>query len=123
MLNRVHNAHYWTKNLTAGIAFYEGVLGLDLRKREGDDWAEFDVAGTTIALHGTREGHAPPTEGATVVFEVADLDAAVRAMQDRGVRLAGEIFDVPGTGRFVSIRDPDGNVLQLFEPGGAGDEE
>jgi predicted enzyme related to lactoylglutathione lyase len=123
MLNRVHNAHYWTKDLSAGIAFYRDVLGLDLRLREGDDWAEFDVGGTTIALHGTREGHAPPTEGATVVFEVRDLEAAIRAMHDRGLALEGEVFDVPGTGRFVSLRDPDGNLLQMFEPGGAGDEE
>jgi predicted enzyme related to lactoylglutathione lyase len=119
MLKRVHNAHYWTRQMDAGVAFYRDVLGLPLVARHGDDWAEFDVGGVRIALHGTREGHAPPTEGATVVFEVEDLDATIARLRERGVPLVGEVVDVPGTGRFVSFRDPDGNLLQALEPGSA----
>jgi predicted enzyme related to lactoylglutathione lyase len=88
--------------------------------RSGDDWAEFDAGGTTVALHGTYEGHAPPTDGATVVFEVDDLEGEMRALSSRGVAFEGEVNDVPGYGRFVSFRDPDGNLLQMFESGASG---
>lgn len=114
MLRRVDNAHYWITNMDQAIAFYRDILGLDLKIRAGDDWAEFDVGGTIVALHGTRPGHAPPQGGATVVFDVEDLDATVRAMQLRGVRFEGEINEAPN-GRFHSFRDPEGNLIQIFE--------
>jgi len=116
MLKRVNNTHYWTKDMDAGVAYYRDVLGLTFRMRAGDDWAEFDAGGTTIALHGNREGHPPPTDGATVVFECDDLDVTMRALSERGVAFEGEVSDVPGYGRFVSFRDPSGNMLQVFEP-------
>lgn len=115
MLKRIDNAHYWTKDMDGSIGFYRDVLGLNLRTRMGEDWAEFDVAGTTVALHGTREGHAPPQEGATIVFEVDDLESTMNALRGKDVSFEGEVNDVPGYGRFVSFRDPDGNLLQIFE--------
>ena len=120
MFKRVSNVHYWTKALDASVAFYRDVLGLGFVMRSGDDWAEFDAGGTTVALHGTYEGHAPPTDGATVVFEVDDLEGEMRSLGGRGVAFEGEVNEVPGYGRFVSFRDPDGNLLQMFQRG-AGD--
>ena len=115
MIIGVHNAHYWSADIDAAIAFYRDVLGLDLRARYGDDWAEFDAGGTTIALHGSR-GVTPPQAGATVVFTVADLDAAMRSLGVRGVAFEGEVTEVPDGGRFASFRDPAGNLVQIFEP-------
>lgn len=115
MLRRVDNAHYWTKDMESSVAFYRDVLGLDLKMQMGEDWAEFDVAGTTIALHGTREGHAPPQGGATIVFDVDELDRAMNALRGKGVAFEGQVAEVPGYGRFVSFRDPEGNLLQIFE--------
>ena len=114
-MKRVDNTHYWTKDMDASVAFYRDTLGLPLRMQMGEDWAEFDVAGTTVALHGTREGHAPPQNGATVVFEVDDLEASMNALRAKDVAFEGEVAEVPGYGRFISFRDPDGNLLQIFE--------
>jgi predicted enzyme related to lactoylglutathione lyase len=115
MLKRVHSTFYWTKDMEQAVGFYRDVLGLDLRARYGEDWTEFELGGQTIALHGSR-GMAPPNEGATVVFEVDDLDAEMRALGARGVQFEGEITEVPESGRFVSLRDPAGNLVQIFEP-------
>ena len=115
MMKRVDNTHYWTKDMDASVAFYRDTLGLPLRTQMGEDWAEFDVDGTTVALHGTREGHAPPQGGATIVFEVDDLENEMIALRGKNVRFEGEVSDVPGYGRFVSFRDPDDNLLQIFE--------
>lgn len=117
MLKRLENAHYWTRNMDEAVGFYRDVLGLNLTLRAGEDWAEFDVGGTAVAVHGTRDGHAPPQAGATVVFEVDDLDVTIRALKSRGVHFEGEVSEIPGTGRFASFRDPDGNLLQIFQRG------
>lgn len=114
MIKRVHNVHYWTKDTAAAVAFYRDVLGLTFRFQAGEDWAEFDAGGDTVALHGGQ--HEPPQGGATVVFEVDDLDAAMAMLRGRGVSFDERIADVPGFGRFASFSDPDGNVLQLFQP-------
>src|SRR5688500_15513284 len=113
MLRRVLNTHHWTQDMDRSVSFYRDALGLQLRLREGEDWAEFDVGGTTLALHGMYAGHAPPQAGATVVFEVDDLDAAMRLLGSKGVRF-GDVAQAP-TGRFASFWDPDGNMMQLFE--------
>jgi predicted enzyme related to lactoylglutathione lyase len=115
MLRRVHNVFYWTGSMEEAVAFYRDTLGLDLQMRVEDDWAEFDVDGVRLALHGTR-GAAAPQTGATVVFEVDDLDAAVRALRVKGVAFEGDVTEVPMSGRFASFRDPAGNVVQIFEP-------
>jgi predicted enzyme related to lactoylglutathione lyase len=115
VLKRVDNTHYWTKDMDRSVAFYRDVLGLALRTRMGEDWTEFEVAGTTVALHGTREGHAPPQDGATIVFEVDDLEGTMTSLRAKDVAFEGEVNEVPGYGRFVSFRDPDGNLLQIFE--------
>ena len=115
MLKRVHSTFYWIKDMDEAVGFYRDVLGLDLRARYGEDWTEFGIGDSTIALHGSR-GMAPPNEGATVVFEVDDLDHAMVQLASRGVRFEGEITEVPENGRFVSLRDPAGNLVQIFEP-------
>jgi catechol 2,3-dioxygenase len=105
------HVYYWTADLDRAIAFYRDDLGLALARREGDRWAEFDTGAVRFALHG-REGAAPP--GGTAVFRVDDIDAVRRGLEERGVAIdhAGE---VEGRARFVSVRDPDGNVVQLIE--------
>jgi predicted enzyme related to lactoylglutathione lyase len=123
MLKRVHNVFYWTKDLDEAVAFYRDVLGLSMRLRIENDWAEFDVGGTTVAVHGTRGGSQPPYLGATVVFEVDDLDATMRALYGRGVRFEGEVTEVPESGRFASFVDPAGNVVQIFEIARGSDRE
>ena len=116
MLKRVHSTFYWTSDMDKAVSFYRDVLGLNMTARYGEDWTEFAIGESTVALHGTR-GMAPPNQGATIVFEVDDLDAAMRALSSRGVVFEGEVTDVPETGRFASLRDPAGNLVQIFEPG------
>ncbi|HEX9711556.1 MAG TPA: VOC family protein [Actinomycetota bacterium] len=115
MINRIHSTFYWAEQMDAAVAFYRDALGLEMRSRVGDDWAQFEIGGSTMALHGTR-GAPSPSAGATVVFEVEDLEAAMRQLGARGVAFDSEITEVPDSGRFVQLRDPAGNILQIYQP-------
>lgn len=48
-----------------------------------------------------------------LALRVRDFDAAVRYLDDRGVRWTGEAVEAIGGGRVRSFRDPDGNMLQI----------
>jgi catechol 2,3-dioxygenase-like lactoylglutathione lyase family enzyme len=49
------------------------------------------------------------------VVEVDDLVARVAAMKRAGARFRNEVVTGPG-GKQILLEDPDGNVIELFEP-------
>ena len=112
-LQGIDHVYYWTRDLDRAVGFYGDVLGLSLTHRAGNEWAEFQAGPIRLALHGTEEASVPP--GGTVVFRVGDLDAARWALERRGVVFDGHEAEVPGSARFATFHDPDGNPLQLIE--------
>jgi glyoxylase I family protein len=51
-----------------------------------------------------------------LVLAVDDLAAVVAALRETGVRFRSDIITGPG-GKQVQLLDPDGNPVELFEPG------
>ena len=114
-LGPIDHVYYWTSDLDRAVKFYQEVVGLNLRFREGSKWAEFDAGPVRLALHGAVEGRPIELGGATAVFRVDDLDAARAALEARGAEFDEHVGEVEGYGRFASFRDPDGNVAQIIE--------
>ena len=114
MVDRLDHVYYWVGEMDRAVAFYRDVLGLDLVRRDGDNWAVFDAGGRQFALHGAVEGRPLSPGGATAVFSVADLDGARARLSELGVEFGHE-GDVAGYARFASFKDPDGNTVQLIE--------
>jgi predicted enzyme related to lactoylglutathione lyase len=118
-MNALDHVWFWVRDMDRALTFYEGVLGLTLLRRHGDDWSELDAGGTRLGLHATRDG-AEPEIGGTVVLRVEDLDLARAGLEERGVRFHERIGEVDGRLRFASFVDPDGNRLQIIEYAGGG---
>ena len=114
IVNRLDLVFYWVADLDRAVAFYEGVLGLPLVRRDAGNWAEFDAGGRRFALHAAVEGQPMAPGGATAVFSVDDLDRAKSELSAKGVSFSHE-GDVSGYARFASFSDPDGNDVQLIE--------
>lgn len=114
IVNRLDLVFYWVADLDQAVAFYEGVLGLPLVRRDSGNWAEFDAGGRRFALHAAVEGQPMAPGGATAVFSVDDLDRAKSELSAKGVSFSHE-GDVAGYARFASFSDPDGNAVQLIE--------
>jgi len=112
MIGEIDHVYYWVRDMDAAVAFYRDVLSLPLLRRDGDEWAEFDAGSIRLALHGSTE----PTPGnGTVVFRVHDLDEVRIVVRGRGAVVDEHIGEVEGLARFATVRDPDGNPVQLIE--------
>jgi CreA protein len=112
MLGPLDHVYYWVRDMDVAVSFYTQVLDLDLVRREGGEWAEFEAGPIRLALHGSEH---PEVGGGTAVFRVPDLDAARWQLEERGARFDDHVGEVPGFARFATFRDPDGNALQLIE--------
>ncbi|MDA0785124.1 MAG: VOC family protein [Proteobacteria bacterium] len=112
-VKKLQNAYYVTGDMDRAIAFYRDTLGLDLMFQDGGKWAQLKAGGVNFALSSTEE--APDgAVGATVVFEVPDAGTAGEAIAAAGGEILGE-RDMGDHGKTVTFRDPDGNLVQLYQ--------
>jgi predicted enzyme related to lactoylglutathione lyase len=103
-----------TQDFDRAEAFYGDVLGLERSKRWGDMPArEFETGSLTLALMQsdafgiTFAPHSHP-----VAFQVDDVEAARKELEEKGVEFAADTMD-SGVCHMAHFRDPDGNVLML----------
>jgi uncharacterized protein len=58
-----------------------------------------------------------PVSAWTVYFEVADINASYAKVKELGGSSATEIIEVPGTGRFAAMADPQGAMFAIIQEG------
>ncbi len=115
-VKKLQNAYLVTRAMDRAVAFYREALGLALKFQDGARWAQFDAGGTNVSLSAPEEA-ADGACGAVLVFEVDDLEAAAARVAAHGGTL-GARRDMGTHGRTLTVRDPDGNVIQLFQRAG-----
>ncbi len=105
------------------VGFYEMLTGV-VAERPAPVFAEIvtetgtlaigDVA--TVALFGEGSAHPADNHSVIVEFRVADVDAEYGRLTDH----LDEVVQVPTTmpwgNRSLLVRDPDGNLVNLFTP-------
>ena len=101
--------------------FYSEVLGLPLQARSLGA-VVYDVGGTALRVSPVPESR--PSEHTVLGFAVADIDSAIRRLQERGIRFerfaafrhdeAG-VVRAPDGSRVAWFRDPDGNFLSIVQ--------
>jgi len=111
----VHHVSINVDDVPSAVAFYTDVLGLTRR----DDRPDFGFDGAWLnageqQLH-LIAGAVPNGVGQHFALRVADLDATITELRDRGVA-AGDAMPV-GTGRQAFVTDPSGNLVELHQPG------
>ena len=103
-----------TRDLDAAVEFYGSKIGLPRSVYMKDrHYAEFEAGNVTLSVYGPEamgmEFHA---NGNPIALHVDDVAAARSALEERGVRFAGETLDT-GVCHMAFFADADGNALML----------
>ena len=109
-------------DLDRARAFYEETLGLEAREAMGGEVLEVRSGETVINVY--RSEFAGTNKATALTFDVDDIESEVRDLKQKGIFF--EQYDMPGLEKqgdlYVAegmktawFKDPDGNILSLFE--------
>jgi len=109
------NVTVMISEMDRSVRFYVDTLGLKLKSRHADQFAEVECPGLTIALHpvfehGPRPGN---SESLSVGFGVEDIDIEMANLKGKGVSFGRVSNDGPV--KLAFFKDPDGNPLYLSQ--------
>jgi catechol 2,3-dioxygenase-like lactoylglutathione lyase family enzyme len=110
------------KDLDRARKFYEEKLGLKSLEEQGGELLTLKSGDTTFNVY--RSEFAGTNKATALNFDVSDIDAEVRELKDKGVMFEkydlegltpkGDIYVGEGM-KTAWFKDPDGNILSLFE--------
>jgi predicted enzyme related to lactoylglutathione lyase len=114
-VNDIAFTGYPVTDMPRARAFYEGVLQLkpaNVWESEGRHWIEYELGASTLAVSNMWPTWRPSADGPCVALEVAEFDATVAELRQRGVKFALEPIDT-GSCQLTIVADPDGNAVAL----------
>ena len=120
-----HGVRYQVANVARALDFYTRHLGFAAGHQQLPAFASVSLGALNILLSGPgASGSRPMPDGRVqlpggwnrVVLRVTDLPSLIARMRASGVRFRNDMEVGPG-GRQIQIEDPDGNPIELFEPG------
>jgi catechol 2,3-dioxygenase-like lactoylglutathione lyase family enzyme len=115
MLVRLNHVTLPAEVLAESIGFYQA-LGLELIVLAAPRYARFAVDdGSTLSVEVTEDGRAGSAE---IFLHCESVDADVAAAEARGLSFDWPPTDQSYLWRTAGLRDPAGNRIILFTPGG-----
>jgi catechol 2,3-dioxygenase-like lactoylglutathione lyase family enzyme len=116
------SVRYLVDDVEGAIDFYTGHLGFILNVSAAPAFADVLRGRLRLLLSGPASSgaRATPADAATpggnrIHLEVDDLDAEVARLRAAGLPFRSDLVAGPG-GRQVLIADPEGNLVELFQP-------
>jgi uncharacterized protein len=105
-----------TSDLAKAKSFYSEVFGWGWGG--ADEYAEAQASGRTIAGAMPRPAELPADvpDHWLVYFGTEDVDASVAKAKELGGSVVAGPADIPNTGRFAVVVDPQGAAFGLFQP-------
>lgn len=117
-LSTIRQIAITVSDVEAALAFYHGILGLELLFRAGPTLAFLDAAGVRVMLT-TPQGAGAVGGNSILYFIVSDIVAVHAALVERGAvneRLPALAAQMPDHELWTGfLRDPDGNLVGLME--------
>jgi catechol 2,3-dioxygenase len=119
---RVGHVHLKVADLDRALAFYHGVLGLDITQRIGNSAAFLSAGGYHhhIGLNTWEsKGGKPPPPGTTGLYHTAILYPSRAHLADAVRRVLAARIELEGTAdhgvsEAIYLRDPDDNGVELY---------
>ena len=124
----LHGVRYQSTDVQRAADFYTTHLGFKLEHQQLPAFASVSLGDFTLLLSGPgASGSRPMPDGRPqqaggwnrIVLQVKDVAGEIERLKTAGVTFRNQMESGPG-GRQVQIEDPDGNPIELFEPGRQG---
>lgn len=112
MLDQVLQIAILAADMKKSVNFYSYVLGLPVITKS-DRSAEFRTDGPVLAIKPRGASGGGGTTQLT--FQVADVEVAFNDAKRRGAQVVAPPRTTDA-GRVAQLADPDGNIIELFEP-------
>ena len=116
------SVRYIVDDVQKAVDFYTTHLGFTLNTSPAPAFADVVRGPLRLLLSGPASSGARATpEDATAAGRnrihliVEDLDAEIDRLRGAGLSFAGDVVSGPG-GRQILLRDPAGNLIELFQP-------
>jgi glyoxylase I family protein len=121
----IHGVRYQVRDVARSVAFYTEHLGFTPGHQQPPAFAVVSLGDTDLLLSGPGASGSRPMPGGQgqepggwnrIVLRVVDLPGCIDALKSAGLRVRNQMETGPA-GRQIQIEDPDGNPIELFEPG------
>lgn len=116
------SVRYLVSDVQAAVDFYTSHLGFTLNTSAAPAFADVVRGRLRLLLSGPASSgaRATPDDAATagrnrIHLVVEDLDAEIARLRCARLPLRSDVITGPG-GRQVLLADPDGNLIELFQP-------
>ena len=123
-LRAIRNMDYvivFARDMAAMRHFYADVMAFPVYRDVHPSWIEYRIGGSLLALteRGFVFDDVATPQGALslqLAFRVtrAEVDACGEAFRKTGIKIVGEPTDQPWGHRTLFVRDPDGNVVEIY---------
>ena len=108
----------YVPNLKEAVDFYSSVLGFEVSKQYGSTIVSLVHVGLPIVLEKSDEvsiNSASNPSGVVLGLRTEDIDETVRSLKEHSVDFVVDKPTECPAGKFVSFRDPFGNILEYLQ--------
>lgn len=120
-----HGVRYQVTDVGRSVKFYVELLGFKVERQQLPAFANVSLGSLHLLLSGPgASGSRPMPDGRVqepggwnrIVLRVTNLTDIIENLKKSDARFRNEMEAGPG-GRQIQLLDPDGNPIELFEPG------
>ncbi|REK75108.1 VOC family protein [Paenibacillus paeoniae] len=106
---------YSVTNLEQTLKFYSEKLSFEVIFHDSSSGMAMVNTNTQDCVLGFSEAEAVEASTSSTVFEVHNIEEAMKQLEEKGVSFIGEVEHIPDMVKLATFVDPDGHNLMLAE--------
>jgi uncharacterized protein len=125
-MNKVVHFEIPAEDLARATAFYGSLFDWELQQMEMDDGTSYTIVRTTAvdekqmptepgAINGGMVQRTAETPSPVLTVDVESVDDTLKQVEAGGGSVVRPRSEIPGMGAFAYFKDPEGNVVGLWE--------
>jgi predicted enzyme related to lactoylglutathione lyase len=115
-VGRIIHVELTARDTARAAAFYAEAFGWRTESSPFADEYLVATTGTGEGIDGAIMARTDREQPTIAWLQVEDLDATVTSVRAAGGSVAGDVHEIPGQGRVVYVRDPEGTLVGLKGP-------